>query len=168
MLEGQALEFKSPQKEVIFTTRYLNYQLSIAPESRIVQSDGSFLVTDSGCIQFTNGIFKTDDPGIIAKIRNSAPFKVKEIQEITERDKNLFKPKGMESVRGSITTKTLGEEVGADVEEKLEGKVKLGEKGVSKCDICGKVFAGDLLGRKLRMHKIGSHRTRPETKKAKK
>jgi len=159
-MEGQELGSKTPQEEVIFTTRYLNYQLSIAPESRIVQSDGSFLVTNTGCIQFINGIYKTDDPEVIAKIRNSASFKVKEIQEITERDKNLFKPEGAKAVRGSISTKTLGEETGVDVEEKIEGKVKLGEKGVSKCEVCGKVFANDLVGKRLRMHMV-SHRTKP-------
>ena len=135
----------------VFKSPFIRLSVHLKPhEERVV--GGLLVITPATMAHFEGGIYKTDDEEIAALIRKCPSFKLGQIVELSHEMQEMLEPpeKPARTFRGPISTATLKGEAGVPDEPK---------KGISICDYpgCGKEFAEDLTGNKLRAHKV-THR----------
>lgn len=141
---------------VTFVSKGSNrYCLQVTPEQQVPDSFGVLHVVNvAKVISFDGGVYKTSKPDVINAIRSTDAFKEGRVFELAQ-GRIVPKSKPTPVVRGALSSKSIHAEAG--VEEAIDKKMSLQEKGLTKCDECQKQFTEDYQGFKLRGHMI-SHR----------
>lgn len=143
---------KAPETVTFFSTT-LNYTLHVRSEKKGFDGEVPFIIP-ARLIRFVGGNYSTDDEELIKLIRNCKSYRNGKVTE--EAKKEVLE--AQKTHRGAITSGSMRKEAG--VEEKAEA-MALKEKGIGMCDVpgCDYIVKDDFVGNKLRMHKLGKHRS---------
>lgn len=148
--------------QAIFHTTKPNKILHVRRE-RIVDIGGEMEKIPALLVRFEGGVYKTYDEAEADLIRKTPAYIKKEVFEITDGDIKAIESaqakQRQKTIRGPLTSDNIAQEAGVEM-----GKdpINVSEKSstTTRCSICGKEFADDLGGNKIRMHKLGAHRKR--------
>jgi len=146
------------EQTVEFHVMSRRFSIQVVPEKKGFDSFGVLSTIPARIISFEDGRYTTDDPAIIEAIRKSSSYKTKKIIEITEADRDAFRPKPeQQTIRGPISTASIQAEAGVKPDEKTAGL-----RVTSSCKVCGKEFKDDLGGKRVRLHEISHRRGKPQ------
>lgn len=150
------------EQSVEFRVASKRYSIQVAPEKPFFDANHVGHIIPAKIMSFDNGYLKTADPEVIGFIRGCSDFQAGKIIEITDADRDMFRPKSEQGVvRGPVSSASIQAEAG--VKEPAHPISML--KKTTRCDSCGKEFQNDVGGKALRLHRLW-HRRKAEMAKA--